>query len=183
MKEVDSVAEKNSLLTIVTYPHTALTKPAAPVETVTEEIRELSAKMIDTMLAAPTGVGLAAPQVAVSLRLIVIDPSFEPDADLGEAPFAMINPEITEQEGSYVEDEGCLSLPGLFYPVDRPEKIKVEYTDLDENRQKLEVTDYVAKLVCHEIDHLDGILLWDRVSRFKKTWLKAKYKKSLDDTE
>ena len=177
MKEAIDTTEDAALLTIVTYPHPALSSKAKPVETVTEEIRELSAKMIDTMLAAPTGVGLAAPQVAVSLRIIVIDPSFEPDAGLGEAPFAMINPEIIEQEGSYIEDEGCLSLPGLFYPVERPEKVKIGYTDLDENRLELEVTDYVAKLVCHEIDHLDGLLLWDRVSRFKKNWLKAKYKK------
>lgn len=171
------------LLTIVTYPDPALTKKAEPVEKITDEIRELAKQMIATMQNTPTGVGLAAPQVGVSLRLTVVDPAFDPEEGLGEEPFAMVNPEIVESEGSFIEDEGCLSLPGLTYDVERPEKITLSYTDIEGNQQKIVATEYLAKLFCHEIDHLDGILLWDRVSRFKRDWLKAKYKKSLKARE
>lgn len=168
-------------LPIVTYPDQVLTQKAAPIEEVTDEIRLLAAQMMATLAESPTGVGLAAPQVGVSLRMTVIDPSFEPEAGLGEEPFALVNPEIIEEEGTYLDEEGCLSLPGLTYPVERPERIVLRYTTLEGEEQTLEASEFVAKLFCHELDHLDGILMWDRVSRFKRDWLKAKYKKSLKD--
>ncbi|MBF0170597.1 MAG: peptide deformylase [Nitrospinae bacterium] len=169
------------LLPIVIWPDPVLTVKAAPVETIDDKVRDLSEKMIYTLSVTSNGVGLAAPQVGVSLRMAAFDPSYDPDDIEGladpDALFMAINPEIVEEEGSYLDEEGCLSLPDLFYPVERPERVTMRYITLDGEPRTLVAHDFMAKLICHEIDHLDGILLWDRLSRFKREWLKGKFKK------
>jgi peptide deformylase len=173
---------ETDLLPIVIWPNRILTKVAAPVEKIDGDIIELSRKMITTMNSSDIGVGLAAPQVGESIRMIVIDPVFDPEGLEGvntEEPFALINPSIEASEGSFTDDEGCLSLPGLYYPIERPERIEFQFTTIDGDEVNAVATDFMAKLICHEIDHLDGKLLWDNISRFKREWLKTKFKKMM----
>lgn len=173
---------ETDLLPIIIWPNRLLTKVAVPVGKIDRNLVELSQKMIATMNSSDIGVGLAAPQVGESIRMIVIDPAFDPEGfeDLNiEEPFALINPSINVCEGSFTDDEGCLSLPGLYHPIERPERIEFNFTTIDGDEVNAAATDFMAKLICHEIDHLDGKLLWDHVSRFKRDWLKTKFKKMM----
>jgi len=110
--------------------------------------------MIDTMNEAE-GVGLAAPQVGVLRRAVVID--------VGEGPIKIINPEILEMEGESVDIEGCLSVPGRSGSVARPERVKIKYLDIEGNENILEGKGLLARAICHELDHLDGILYIDKM--------------------
>ena len=121
------------------------------METVTPRIRQLVGDMLETMYDA-CGVGLAAPQVGILKRIVVIDTD-------GEHPHILINPEILETSGSQTGDEGCLSLPGKTGTVTRPNYVKVRAMDLDMQSFELEATELLARAVCHECDHLDGIML------------------------
>lgn len=123
------------------------------VTEITDRIKVLLDDMVETMYEAE-GVGLAAPQVGILRRVIVID--------IGEGPMKIINPVIFEEDGEVVGLEGCLSIPGISGDVARPEKIKVEYLDIDGNEQVIEAEGPLARVFCHEIDHLDGILYTDR---------------------
>jgi len=128
--------------------------------------------MFETMYAAE-GVGLAAPQVGISKRLFVMD--------IGNSeaePRAVVNPVIVEREGSEREDEGCLSLPGLFGAVDRAQSIVMEGLDLDGQPIRIEANDLLARCIQHEIDHVDGILFIDHLSPIKRRMLLNKWKKS-----
>ncbi len=127
-----------------------LEKKAKRVKEVTPRIRELVEDMFETMY-HDFGVGLAAPQVGVLKRIFVIDVD-------GENPYVFINPEILETSGEQTGDEGCLSLPGKTGTVTRPQAVKVRAWDLDMNEFVLEAEDLLARAVCHENDHLDGIL-------------------------
>ena len=127
-----------------------LEKKAKRVKEVTPRIRELVEDMFETMY-HDFGVGLAAPQVGVPKRIFVIDVD-------GENPYVFINPEILETSGEQTGDEGCLSLPGKTGTVTRPQAVKVRAWDLDMNEFVLEAEDLLARAVCHENDHLDGIL-------------------------
>ncbi|GFN36353.1 peptide deformylase [Tepidimicrobium xylanilyticum] len=131
-----------------------LRKVAKEVTEINERIKILLEDMVDTMYEYE-GVGLAAPQVGVLRRVVVID--------VGEGPIKLINPKIIEEEGENIDVEGCLSIPNKVGTVKRPEKVKVEY--LDENGQKkiIEGTGLLAKALCHEIDHLNGILFTDKM--------------------
>ncbi len=181
MSQPEQKTDKQQPLVVLTYPNPVLSKKSSPVEKIDQAIIDLGEKMIQTMLLTDDGVGLAAPQVGYSLRMTVINPECDPLGFTGlddiKSPFVLINPEIIEREGSYVEEEGCLSLPGLYYDVERPERVKVRFTGTDGQVREFTATDYMAKLVCHEIDHLDGALFWDRVSRFKRDWLKLKFRR------
>ena len=138
-----------------------------------EEIKTLAEDMLETMYAAP-GVGLAAPQVGVNLRLMVID--ITGGEEQGHQ-IVFTNPEITEEEGTEEAEEGCLSIPGFTAVVERPSKVHVVGQDLEGNPQELDAEGILARAVCHEIDHLDGILYLDRTSVLKRDLIKRKIRK------
>ena len=133
-----------------------LKKRSKEVQEVTDRIRVLAEDMIDTMYENLV-VGLAAPQVGILKRVIVVDVDME-ESD----PHIFINPVITDQEGEQRGPEGCLSVPGVRGDITRPFKIKVEYLDENGDERTMEAEDFFARAICHEIDHLDGILFVDR---------------------
>lgn len=139
-----------------------LRKKCKPIKEINERIRILSEDMIDTMNAAD-GVGLAAPQVGIMKRIFVAMPYPE---DEEPKVYVMINPEIIESEGVQESGEGCLSVPGYMGLVDRPQRVKVKYTDVDGNDCVEEFEDYAATVICHENDHLDGIIYPDKAKDF-----------------
>lgn len=163
--------EKNlTLLEIVTYGNPVLTTKAEKVKNISQEIVDLAEKMTHTMHSAP-GIGLAAPQINHSLRLITVDLS------VGERPedlFILINPELLIEEGEQVLEEGCLSVPGINEKVTRPLKIKVSGIDLQENKIVIEAEGLLARVLCHEIDHINGKLFISRLSPLKRNLLKKK---------
>lgn len=130
-----------------------LRKKSREVTEITDRIKALLEDMVETMYHAE-GVGLAAPQVGILRRIIVID--------IGEGPMKIINPEIIEEDGEVVGIEGCLSIPSISGDVPRPNKIKVKYIDVEGKEQTIDAEGPLARVFCHEIDHLDGILYTDR---------------------
>lgn len=165
-----------AILEIIKIGHPTLAHKAKPVENITAEIVELAKNMVETMHAAP-GIGLAAPQVNVGLRLITVDLS------AGENPdelMVVINPEIREREGEMLGEEGCLSVPGIYEKVLRPARILVHGYDLDGREISLEARDLLARVFCHEIDHLEGKLFIDRLSPLKRRLIRSKIKKELE---
>ena len=130
-----------------------LRKKCKVVKEITPNLLTLLDDMADTMYEA-NGVGLAAPQVGILKRVVVID--------IGEGLVELINPEILETSGSQIDDEGCLSVPGKYAPVDRPNYVKVKAMDRDGNEFIIEGEELMARALCHEIDHLDGILYIDK---------------------
>ena len=135
-----------------------LRKKCREVSEVTDRIRLILEDMVDTMH-SELGVGLAAPQVGIMRRMFVA----EPVPESGNI-YYMINPEIYEREGSQVGEEGCLSVPGLVGTVERPEKIKMRAQDIDGNWKEYEFEGFEARVMCHEYDHLEGILYTDKAS-------------------
>lgn len=172
-----------SVLPIATYDDEVLREKAKPVKRNSEELQQLIDDMFDTMYNSD-GVGLAAPQVGNLLRIFVADVDAmieEDDEESGHGPIAMINPEITFQGGDDVEmEEGCLSIPGVNAAVTRPEKIVVQYRDRDFNEQELEIDGWLARVIQHETDHLDGILFLDHLSMFKRKLLSSKLKEIVE---
>lgn len=134
-----------------------LREVSKPVRKITPRILELLDDMLDTMYDAQ-GVGLAAPQVGILRRVVVID--------IGEGPIKMINPEILAKEGSDIAAEGCLSVPNLAGTVDRPTNVKAKYTDVDGEEVIIDAQGFLARAICHELDHLDGILYTDKVIEY-----------------
>lgn len=133
-----------------------LRKKSRVIQDIDEKIKTLNADMIETMRSAD-GVGLAAPQVGILKRIFVID--------VGEGPMTFINPTILSTAGEEVDEEACLSLPERSGLVKRPESLVVEATDLKGNIFQLSCSELLARAVCHELDHLDGILFIDRVEK------------------
>lgn len=131
-----------------------LRKRSKVVEELSPKISELIDDMLDTMYFA-NGVGLAAPQIGILKRIVTID--------VGDGPVVLINPEIVDSEGEHIDEEGCLSIPGKFGEVSRPYKLRVKAKDRDFKDIELEASELFARAVCHEIDHLDGILFKDKV--------------------
>lgn len=149
-----------------------LRQKAEPVVEVDDEVRHLIADMFETMYDAD-GVGLAAPQVGVSLRVIVVDPR-----DESVPPFALVNPEIVERAEEVERgEEGCLSIPGLREIVERSARVVVEGLDRDGLPRRIEAEGLVARILQHEIDHLDGILFIDRLSPLKRQMLLRRWQK------
>ena len=144
-------------LDIVLWPDPVLTAGTAPVERVDAEIREIVAEM-RRVLFELRGVGLAAPQVGVSRRLMLVCPSGEPGSEE-----VVINPEVVEAEGLEVGEEGCLSFPGIYGFVPRAERVRVRYRDLDWRPRELVLVDFVARVFLHELDHLHGRVFVDRM--------------------
>ena len=143
-----------ALRTIRVQGDSVLTKKSRPVDKMTPRIGELITDMLDTMYDA-MGVGLAAPQVGILKRIVVID--------VGEGPIVLINPEILETSGEQTGDEGCLSVPGMAGQVTRPNYVKVKALDVNMNEQIYEGEGLLARAFCHEIDHLDGKMYVDLV--------------------
>lgn len=160
-----------ALLPILRYPDPRLFTKAKPVTTVDERIRRLAADMAETMYAAP-GIGLAATQVDQHVRLIVIDVSEDKSALL-----TLINPELLAKSGSCEGDEGCLSVPGIYEPVQRAERVKVRALGLDGKPFELEAEDLLAVCIQHEMDHLEGKVFVQYLSQLKQTRIKAKLAK------
>ena len=148
------------ILKIVTIPNPILTTKTKPVEKIDRSILTLVNDMIETCRKAQ-GIGLAAPQIGKSIRLCIINLEH-----LGVAPFALINPKITKKSWKKSEmEEGCLSIPGIYGIVRRPEKIKVKASNLLGRENELEADGLLARVIQHEIDHLDGILITSKLVR------------------
>lgn len=131
-----------------------LRKKSREVLEINDRLIELLDDMNETMR-KEDGIGLAAPQVGILKRVVVVD--------VGQGPIYMINPEIVSMEGSAIDEEGCLSVPGENGKVERPSKIIVNYMDKEGNRTTLEAEELLARCICHEIDHLDGVLFIDKI--------------------
>ncbi len=164
-----------AVLKVYEYPHPILKKKATEVEAVDDELRKFLDDMLETMYHA-VGVGLAAPQVGVSKRIVVIDISHDDEDKMD--PLYMVNPKIVwKSEEKVCGEEGCLSVPEQKAEVERFAAVKVEYLDYHGNKQILEAEDFLAIAVQHELDHLDGILYIDRISRLKRQMLLKKLQK------
>jgi len=150
-----------------------LAKTSEPVGEITDDIVRLARDMVETVHRAP-GVGLAAPQVGVNKRLIVVDLSVGEDKD---ALHVLINPEIVAKEGEVVCEEGCLSVPDIKEKVARPYRVVARGLDLAGRDVEIEGEDLLARALCHEIDHLDGILFVDKLSALKRALIRKKIKK------
>ena len=157
------------MLTIVKYPNPVLRRKANSIHDIDEEIRRLSDDMIETMY-TDEGIGLAAPQVGVSKRLIVLD--------VGQGPMILINPEIVRlEEEQHTVEEGCLSLPGIRIDITRPTQIIVRGIDDQGETREIQAEGLIARVLQHEIDHLNGILIIDHASSIQRSLLKPKLKK------
>ena len=160
-----------ALLPILTAPDPRLKKISKPVQAVDDSVRRLMDDMLETMYAAP-GIGLAAPQVGVLARVIVVDVS---EKDGPPAPFALANPEIlwvSDEDNNH--EEGCLSVPEHYADVVRPAEVRLRYLDRDNEIRELYADGLLATCVQHEIDHLDGILFIDRISALKRNMILRK---------
>lgn len=164
-----------SILPIVSYGAEVLRRPAQPVSEIDEEILKLIEDMVETMLAAP-GVGLAAPQVGVSKRIIVVRSLEDPE---GKDYFVLINPEIVSAQGKEVGEEGCLSVPEFRDEIGRAEKVRVKGLDREGKPVEVEGIGLMARILQHEIDHLNGLLYFDRLSPVKRDMMKRKLKKRM----
>jgi len=158
-------------LDIVLYPEQGLREVCAPIPEMTDDLDKLIDDMFYTMYDAP-GIGLAAPQIAVQQRLIVVDVS-----ETKDQPIALINPEIIQSAGEITWEEGCLSLPGVYAKVKRPSDIIVRGMDRDGKQVELEANDLLAVFIQHEIDHLNGTMFIDHLSGLKRTRALQRYKK------
>lgn len=164
------------ILPIYTYGNAVLRKVAEPIDADYQNLNALITNMFDTMYHAE-GVGLAAPQIGLPIRLLVIDlaPFIEDNPELGAFKVTMINAEILERSEQEVSaEEGCLSIPGIHESVSRPEKIKIKYLDADFNEHIAEFDGFKARVVQHEYDHLEGHLFTDKVTPIRRQLLKSK---------
>ncbi len=166
------------LRTIITLPDSRLRLVGAPVATIDDGVRALMDDMLETMYAAP-GVGLAAIQVAVQQRVIVLDVAKRADEAAAPEPLCLANPEIlwASEELSTCQ-EGCLSIPDVFEDVERPARVRARYLDRDGNAQEIEADGILATCLQHEIDHLNGVLFIDHISRLKRDLLMRKFRKN-----
>ena len=171
------------LLPIVYFPDPRLKQKSAPIEKVDDEVRALASAMFETMY-HEEGIGLAAVQVGVMKRLLVADVEWRGEGEPGKQ-YALINPEIvSEGEESNVYKEGCLSFPDQFAEVERPKTVRVRYLDLQGNTQEETFDGLLATCIQHEIDHLDGIVFPDHLSRLKRDMMfkkAAKVKKAIEE--
>lgn len=172
------------ILEIIRYPDPFLKTHASRVEAVDGSVRTLIDNMVETMYYA-RGIGLASVQVGDPRRVVVLDVPGEDENDRakGKNLIALVNPEIVLVEGETTYEEGCLSLPGITADVVRAAKVKVQALDRDGNPFEVEAEGLLAIALQHEIDHLNGIIFIDRLSRLKRELVKRKYKKSLETEE
>ncbi len=164
-----------SLLDILYFPDAQLRRTASPVENVNGDVVTLIDQMLETMYEAP-GIGLAATQVNVHQRVVVIDVSEE-----NNTPLTLINPEILQAEGSGEMQEGCLSIPGVYETVKRPAEVKVSAIDREGNPFELDADGLLAVCIQHEIDHLNGKLFVDYLSPLKRNRIRKRLEKWIRD--
>jgi len=163
-----------TLRNILLHPDPRLKKVCEPVADVDTKIRKLASDMLETMYDAP-GVGLAGPQVGVMKRIFVIDCA---DSDSVANPMVLINPQITwVSEALNTYEEGCLSIPDIYEAVTRPEMVRMSYLDVNGKEHEDEFDELYATAVQHELDHLDGVLFIDHISKMKRTMITNKMKK------
>lgn len=165
-----------SVLEIKKYPDKVLAQKAAPVTVIDRYLQRLIDDMLETMYAAP-GIGLAAPQVGVSKRLIVIDIGLREEERI--PLIVLINPEIVGNEGEIESEEGCLSIPGYLTAVKRAERVVVQGMNRDGLPVEVTGEGLLSRALQHEIDHLDGMLLIDRISSIKREFFKKRFQKAL----
>jgi len=156
-------------LEVLRYPNSILRKKCDVIETIDEEVMQLARDMFETMY-EDKGIGLAAPQVGITRQLIVLD--------IGDGPLALINPKVVEAEGSDTMEEGCLCLPGINMDVERSERVRVTALDTKGDAVDIDADDLLARALQHEIDHLSGTLIIDKISKLKRDLLLKKYKKA-----
>ena len=162
---------------VLQFPDPRLKRKSVPITQVTDAIRALAADMIEVMYDEP-GIGLAAPQLGDAIRLIVMDTAWTED-DAEKKPSVMLNPEIVAREGEITWSEGCLSVPDFNAEVERSARVRVRYQDLEGNTREEEASELRAVCFQHEIDHLDGLLFIDRISRLKRSLYTQRRKKAL----
>ncbi len=170
-----------ALREIVKFPDPRLKEVSKPITEVDDALRELARDMIDVMYDEP-GIGLAAPQVGASIRMFVIDTEWS-DEEVGRHPMVVLNPEISEREEKIIWEEGCLSVPDYSANVERDAKITLRGNDLDGNPIEERAEGLRAVCIQHEVDHLDGVLFIDRISRLKRSLYVKKRKKQLLEEE
>lgn len=166
------------VLDILTYPNPILKKRSSEVETIDGSVLGLIENMAETMYEAP-GVGLAAPQVGYSLRVIVVD--VEHNDEGNKNLIEIINPVITERRGSLKSEEACLSIPGFTAEIVRKAEIVVEGINKDGKEITVEAKDLLSRVIQHEIDHLDGVLFIDRLSRLQRELMRKKVKRAFSN--
>jgi peptide deformylase len=159
---------------ILIIGHPTLVKKAEPVDRIDADIVRLAGDMVETVHAAP-GIGLAAPQVGVSKRLIVVDLSVGENKD---DLIVLVNPKIVAKEGEVTCEEGCLSVPDIREKIARPYRVTVRGVDLDGQTVEVDAEDLLARVLCHEIDHLEGILFVEKLSPLKRKLIRKKLKKT-----
>ena len=163
-----------SLRSIITLPDPKLRLVSKPLDRVDDSLRRLMDDMTETMYDAP-GIGLAAIQIAEPIRIIVVDPA-KPDDP--KAPLHLVNPEILwSSEERKIYEEGCLSIPEYYEEVERPASVRVRYIDRDGNSQEILAEGLLATVLQHEIDHLDGVLFIDYLSKLKRDRVVKKFAK------
>lgn len=167
-----------AVLKIMKYGSDVLRTVAQPVEEITDEIKQIAQDMIETMYSSG-GVGLAAPQVGIPRRIIVMDP--DPN-DPSIRAVVLINPEIVEREGELSIEEGCLSVPDVRGDVKRSQKVVVEALNLDGTKVRIEATDIHARILQHEIDHLNGKIFVEHLGRLKQQLIKKHLEKIARDS-
>lgn len=168
-----------SLLPIVKYPEAVLNTRAEEIASIDEAIRKLVSDMVETMHAAP-GVGLAANQVGVLRRVALVDLSVGKDP---AALLVLINPKVLSTEGNQVDEEGCLSIPGVTEMVPRPLRVEVEALDLQGASYRVRGEGLLARALLHEIDHLEGILFLERLSPLKRRLVRRRIQKLIQNGE
>jgi peptide deformylase len=166
-----------ALREVLRFPDRRLAEVSEPIEEVTDEIRVLAKDMLDVMYDEP-GIGLAAPQVGETVRLIVVDTQWTEEG-AEKSPLVLVNPEIVQREGKLTWTEGCLSVPDFQAEVERAEHVRLLATDLDGQELVIDAEGLQAVCFQHEVDHLDGILFIDRISRLKREMYVRKRKKQL----
>ena len=160
---------------IITEPDTILRKKSVALEKVDNELQELMDDMLETMYAAP-GIGLAGVQVGVLKRLIVIDVSGDKEK---KNPLFLVNPEIiSKSNDTSVYEEGCLSLPGYFAEIERPAECQIKYVDYNGKKKEMRANGLLATCIQHEVDHLNGILFIDYLSKLKRDMIIKKIVKN-----
>ncbi len=164
-------------LDIVLYPEAGLREVCMPIPEMNDSLDQLIDEMLYTMYDAP-GIGLAAPQVAVQQRLIVMDIS-----EKGDDPLVLMNPEIIQSAGSITWEEGCLSMPGIYANIKRPSDILVRGMDREGNNIEVEASELLAVCIQHEIDHLNGKMFIDHLSGIKRTRALQQFRKLMDQKE
>ena len=178
--EAQEMKSQRDPLRIRIYGDPVLRRKAIPIRKITTVEKKLAEEMLATMYAEPNGVGLAAPQIGVLKRLVVIDSNRN---DLDSKPLVLVNPQIQSLEGEVVNEEGCLSIPNITADVKRARKAVVTARNIDGEEICVEGEEFVARVLQHEIDHLDGVLFIDYISDRKRQLLRKKLRKLQQQSE